>query len=68
MPTNKQNSLFELLDRTHIASQLIQTALSDHPALDDYPLWRADVAGIVADLEFLYQAIGKELSGPPTTH
>jgi hypothetical protein len=54
--------IHELLDRTHIASQHVQMALGDHPALAKRPEWKALYDEAVDKLESLYQSIGQQVA------
>lgn len=49
---------FELLDRTHVASMYLQSALGTHPVLCKHDDLRALYESAVEKLESLYQAVG----------
>ena len=51
--------IHELLDRSHIASQHVQMAIGEHPALASRPDWKALYDEAVDKLESLYQSIGQ---------
>ena len=50
---------FELLDRTHIASNYVQMALGEHPVLAKHPELMALYVAGVDRLEALYQAVSR---------
>jgi hypothetical protein len=64
----KADHIHELLDRTHIASQHVQMALGEHPALSLRPEWQALYEAAVDNLETLYQRIGSHFADAANGH
>lgn len=49
----------EALDRTSLITDLLESHLLDHPAIEQNPDWRAHVENAMMELARLYQAIGR---------
>jgi hypothetical protein len=55
----------ELLDRTALAADFVETSVLSHPACIQNPAWFALVEQAVSALRDLYQAIGAVHLAPP---